>query len=99
MSALEQSLDAIIAQNKPAKKQAPPRRNIRAGKSVAKTTGKRGVIARRPVAPAAFKAKKATVIQQKLQPKIAAAASLEVATKVVVSGLPKDLNQRSIQVC
>ncbi|OUT24783.1 hypothetical protein CAS74_001174 [Pichia kudriavzevii] len=98
MSALEQSLDAIIAQNKPAKKQAPPRRNIRAGKSVAKTTGKRGVIARRPVAPAAFKAKKATVIQQKLQPKIAAAASLEVATKVVVSGLPKDLNQRSIQV-
>ncbi|KGK35815.1 hypothetical protein JL09_g5034, partial [Pichia kudriavzevii] len=57
----------------------------------------RGVIARRPVAPAAFKAKKATVIQQKLQPKIAAAASLEVATKVVVSGLPKDLNQRSIQ--
>lgn len=100
MSALEQSLDAIIAKSgKPA-----TRRNFKGKKPVQKQ-GK-SLVARR--APANARANvaalnKKRVIQKKLGTAPVArgieASSLQMATKVIVSGLPKDIKQDSIKVC
>ncbi|KAG0676033.1 hypothetical protein C6P40_001331 [Pichia californica] len=108
MSSLEQSLDAIIAQNSKGKK--PARRTIKGSKrpsiqsksTVSKVRSNvrtraptvRGVAPRRsiqrPVAPASSQKVTRVSIQT---------ASLDVATKVIVSGLPKDLDQKTIRVC
>ncbi|ODQ47032.1 hypothetical protein PICMEDRAFT_15034, partial [Pichia membranifaciens NRRL Y-2026] len=101
MSSLEQSLDAIIAHSaKPGRK--PVRRNVKGAKRpqvLSKTvvarprTGLRKTVARptapvarRPVAPPAAP-----------QPRLFQSASLDVATKVVVSGLPKDIKNDVIR--
>lgn len=103
MSSLEQSLDAIIAQSKPARKPAKPaRRTLKGAKkpqvlSKAVVNRPRNGLKRnvaRPTAPAARRPPAAIPPQKLLQ-----SASLDVATKVVVSGLPKDIKHDVIKVC
>lgn len=104
MSALEQSLDAIISQNTP--KAKPQKRTAKVGKKVQVTSKKvlnktRALANRpRPTGPAASR-KVAAVNKAKLNvgAKAIRAASLDVATKVIVSGLPRDINQDAIRVC
>jgi hypothetical protein len=107
MSALEQSLDAIISQKTPARKPAS-RRTVKGSKRpqiASKSFGNRArnVIKRRPI-PVRARAS-ASPINRNLpsgpKPKAppAAAASLDVATKVIVSGLPKDIGYETIKVC
>ena len=104
MSALEQSLDAIISQNKP--KAKPQKRTAKVGKKVQVTSKKavnkpRALANRpRPTGPAASrKVAAATKAKLNIGAKAIRAASLDVATKVVVSGLPRDINQDAIRVC
>lgn len=110
MSALEQSLDAIIAQStRPGRK--PTRRNLKGSKRPAVSS--KSVIQRpravfknrdgratRPTRPARV----TRPIQSTRTPNLSskqtiASTSLDVATKVVVSGLPKDIKQDVIKVC
>lgn len=107
MSSLEQSLDAIISQNK-SPKAKPQKRNIKTGKKVQvaakKVANKSRALANRPrpTGPAVSR-KVAAVAKAKLSANVNAkslrAASLDVATKVIVSGLPRDINQDAIRVC
>lgn len=102
MSALEQSLDAIISQNKPAGKK-PIRRTVKGGKRPQVTpksfTNKRNFINRRPNVPAALSRKLPLGPKSKAPVKPTTATSLDVATKVIVSGLPKDIDYQTIKVC
>lgn len=112
MSALEQSLDAIISQNKPAKQ---AKRSFVKGKKpfvaskAAFVKGRRPVVSRprgvgagaagaylprgaRPTAPAA------SLRRQVVAPNAPHPAALQAASKVIVSGLPRDLKNDSIKV-
>lgn len=113
MSALEQSLDAIIAQStRPGRK--PTRRNLKGSKrpavssksviqrprAVFKNRDGRATRPTRPTRPARV----TRPIQSTRTPNLSskqtiASTSLDVATKVVVSGLPKDIKQDVIKVC
>lgn len=114
MSALDQSLDAIISQNnKSSRKNTPARRTIKGSKrpQISSKSARGGRVALnngrsiRPTGPASFRGRPITNqrraiptsnIPAKINPQ---AASLKNASKVVVSGLPKDIKQDSIRVC
>lgn len=107
MSSLEQSLDAIIAQtSKPGRKSirtakgskrpqvqsksaiSRPRNGLRrAPARTARTVRPTGPRNQRVAAPAPINKKSLET------------ASLDVATKVVVSNLPREIDQKSIRVC
>lgn len=95
MSALEQSLDAIIAQNKKSVKPLN-RRNLKGSKKP--QVASKNVVQKKKVV-------NKKVVNNKIAnlptgpKKSVLASSLDVATKVVVSGLPKDLKQHTIKVC
>ena len=113
MSALEQSLDAIISQNKPSRRTVKGKRPQVASKAVS-VKGRKQVAGRpinsirprgpaagayaprarqvRPSGPAAA-LRRPIVTQNAPHP-----AALQAATKVIVSGLPKDLKNDSIKV-
>lgn len=98
MSALEQSLDAIISQNN--KNRAPARRNPKG--SLNNKSGKRVVASKkvinRPRAHANIRKPIPSGPRKASIPSVNP-HSLDTATKVVVSGLPKDIKQNSVKVC
>lgn len=102
MSALEQSLDAIISQNKPTGKK-PIRRTVKGGKrpQVASKSfsNKRNIITRRPQVPVAMNRKIPLGPKPKAPLNAATSTSLDVATKVIVSGLPRDIDYETVKVC
>lgn len=85
MSSLDKSLDDIISSTKrPARKFARSTKTNKVGKKVG-AASKKTIVSFKKAAPAAAAAK--------------VSVDLSYATKVVVSGLPKDLKQDNIKVC
>lgn len=110
MSSLEQSLDAIIAQSSKSSGKPASRRTLKGSKRPqiqsksnvsrirnnlrnSRNSIQRGGI-RRSTVPS-----QRVPVAPKITKKTIESASLDVATKVVVSGLPKELDQRTIRVC
>ncbi|GME84096.1 unnamed protein product [Ambrosiozyma monospora] len=102
MSALEQSLDAIIASDSRSKRN---NNSHRKGKAVSGNAS-RSHRGRASVTPAVNKkriqataAKSLKKRQQQQANKVVAPSALNYAQKVVVTGLPKDIKTDAVKVC
>ncbi|GMG37558.1 unnamed protein product [Ambrosiozyma monospora] len=104
MSALEQSLDAIIASDSRSKRN---NNSHRRGKAVSGRSHK----GRASVTPAvnkkrlqataakSLKKRQQQQLQQQQANKVVAPSALNYAQKVVVTGLPKDIKTDAVKVC
>lgn len=100
MSALEQSLDAIISSDKVAQR-ARARKNTasKVGKSSTKKTRAAKKVVAATVAAAALKKARKAKQKRNVGAAIVDPSSVDLATKVVVSGLPHDIKPENVKVC
>ncbi len=101
MSALDQSLDAIIASSRP-KRPSQPKKTSKSkiGKSVSKPSAVSNRRSNRPIPRDPRKlGLRSGSSSSPSAPASSSSSALDYATKVVVHGLPKDIRSDNIKVC